>query len=55
MVYLELEPGGVVLLHNWLIHSSDVNRTETPRRGFSVCYMDGNTQSKSGEKFTPVF
>jgi phytanoyl-CoA hydroxylase len=55
VVYLELEPGGVVLLHNWLIHSSDVNRTETPRRGFSVCYMDGNTQSKSGEKFTPVF
>jgi len=55
VVYLELEPGEVVLLHNWLIHSSDVNRTETSRRGFSVCYMDGNTVSRSGEKFTPVF
>ena len=54
-VYLELAPGEVVLLHNWLLHSSDVNRTEVSRRGFSVCYMDGRTVSKSGEKFTRIF
>jgi ectoine hydroxylase-related dioxygenase (phytanoyl-CoA dioxygenase family) len=55
VVYLELKPGECVLLHNWLMHSSDVNRTEVSRRGFSVCYMDGRTVSKSGEKFTPLF
>lgn len=55
VVYLELEPGEVVLLHNWLLHSSDVNRTATSRRGFSVCYMDARTISRSGETFTPIF
>jgi phytanoyl-CoA hydroxylase len=55
VVYLELEPGEAVLLHNWLLHSSDVNRTEISRRGFSVCYMDGRTVSRSGSKFTPIF
>lgn len=54
-VYLELAPGEAVLLHNWLMHSSDVNRTDTSRRGFSVCYMDGRTVSKSGATFTPLF
>lgn len=54
-VYFELKPGEVVLLHNWLLHSSDVNRTDVSRRGFSVCYMDGRTISKSGEKFTRIF
>jgi hypothetical protein len=53
--YLELDPGEAVLLHNWLLHSSDVNRTMIPRRAFSVCYMDGNTVSRSGGRFTPVF
>lgn len=55
VVYMELAPGEVALLHNWLLHSSDVNRTEIPRRAFSVCYMDGATVSKSGEKFTRLF
>lgn len=54
-VYLELEPGEAVLLHNWMLHSSDVNRTDVSRRGFSVCYMDGRTVSKSGEQFTRLF
>src|SRR5579862_2460412 len=27
IVYLELEPGEAVLLHNWLLHRSDVNKT----------------------------
>ena len=55
VVYLELKPGEVALLHNWLLHSSDINRTEVSRRAFSVCYMDGNTISKQGEKFTKLF
>lgn len=53
--YLELEAGEAVLLHNWLLHSSDVNRTDIPRRAFSVCYMDGRTRSKSGQRFSSCF
>jgi len=55
VVYLELQPGEVVLLHNWMLHSSDVNRTPISRRGFSVCYMDARTISGSGQKFAPMF
>jgi phytanoyl-CoA hydroxylase len=54
-VYLELQPGEVALLYNWLLHSSDVNRTPVSRRAFSVCYMDANTVSRSGQRFTQVF
>lgn len=53
--YIELEAGESVLLHNWLMHRSDVNRTEIPRRAFSVCYMDANTVAASGAKFTKLF
>jgi hypothetical protein len=52
--FLELEPGESVLLHNWLLHASDVNRTDVPRRAYSVCYMDGNTDAGGG-KFTRLF
>lgn len=38
-----LEAGEVVLLHNWTLHSSGVNRTPNPRRAFSVCLMDAAT------------
>jgi ectoine hydroxylase-related dioxygenase (phytanoyl-CoA dioxygenase family) len=50
IVYLELEPGESVLLHNWLLHSSDVNKTDTPRRAFSVCYMDARTRKTDGRR-----
>lgn len=53
--HLELAAGDAVLLHNWLLHSSDVNRTDVSRRAFSVCYMDGRTVSRSGETFSPLF
>ncbi|MDQ2732356.1 MAG: phytanoyl-CoA dioxygenase family protein, partial [Armatimonadota bacterium] len=33
--HLEVPAGEAVLLHNWLLHSSDVNRTAIPRRAFS--------------------
>jgi hypothetical protein len=42
---LEVEAGHAVLLHNWLIHRSGVNPSPLPRRAFTVCYMDGRTQS----------
>jgi phytanoyl-CoA hydroxylase len=43
------------VFHNWLLHRSDVNRTDQSRRGFSVCYMDGRTVAANGDKFTPLF
>ena len=55
VVHLELEPGEAALLHNWLLHASDVNRTDVSRRAFSVCYMDGRTQAKNGERHPLVF
>jgi phytanoyl-CoA hydroxylase len=52
IVYLELEAGEVALLHNWLLHRSDTNSTDIPRRAYSVCYMDGRTK---GGNHTPLF
>ncbi|HEY8665183.1 MAG TPA: phytanoyl-CoA dioxygenase family protein [Tepidisphaeraceae bacterium] len=53
--YLELAAGEVALLHNHLLHSSDVNKTDTPRRAFSVCYMEADTVSSWPETFNVVF
>ena len=54
--YLELEAGEALLLHNWLLHRSDVNRTGAPRRALSVCYMDGRTlNTLTGTRFPIVF
>jgi len=55
IVYLELPPGECVLLHNYLLHASDVNRTDTSRRAFSVCYMDAHTVTTTDTKFTTIF
>src|SRR5207253_3557657 len=54
IVHLELAAGEAALLHNWLLHASDVNQTDIPRRAFSVCYMDAATKSRNGEVFTRV-
>jgi len=54
-VPLELAAGEVVLLHNWLLHSSDINRSGTPRRAFSVCYMDAETVVENGRNYPVVF
>jgi hypothetical protein len=54
--YLEIEAGECLLLHNWLVHRSDVNRTDTPRRALSACYMDARTVSTlTGNHFPLVF
>ncbi|MBT5873006.1 MAG: phytanoyl-CoA dioxygenase family protein [Candidatus Latescibacteria bacterium] len=55
-IYLEMEPGEVVLLHNWTLHKSETNHTDAPRRAFSVCYIDSATKRRSdGLGFPQVF
>mgnify|MGYP005848297329 CR=1 FL=1 len=54
-VYLELEPGEVVLLHNWLMHGSDRNHSQQSRRALSVCYLDARTVARGGGSFPVVF
>ena len=54
--FLEVEAGEAILLHNYLLHRSGVNRTDIPRRAFSVVYMDAATRSLSdGRDFPVVF
>lgn len=55
VAYMELGAGEAVLLHNWLLHASDVNRTSIPRRAYSVCYMDGRTHALDGTAYVRVF
>ncbi|MEM7533725.1 MAG: phytanoyl-CoA dioxygenase family protein [Chloroflexota bacterium] len=55
VIFLELEAGESVLLHNHLPHASAINNTDTPRRAFSACYMDADTQTTSGEVYNVVF
>lgn len=54
IVYVELEPGEVVLLHNYLLHASDINRSSQSRRAFSVCYMEAATIEKGEPCRNPV-
>jgi polysaccharide pyruvyl transferase WcaK-like protein len=54
--HLELDAGEGLLLHNWLLHRSDINHTNSPRRALSACYMDGRTlNALTGERFPIVF
>ena len=55
IVDLIVEPGEVVILHNWLLHRSGVNRSDIPRRAFSVCYIDARTQSSRGTDYSGIF
>ena len=55
-LYLEMEMGEVVLLHNWTLHRSEVNTTNRPRRAFSVCYVDAGTyRETTGQRFPKIF
>ena len=52
---LECVGGEGFLLHNRLLHSSEVNSTNIPRRAFSVCYMDGRAVAPNHPGFSIVF
>lgn len=54
-LFLELEAGEAVLLHNHTLHRSGSNRTVRPRRTFSVCYMDAATVVAGGKEHPVVF
>lgn len=41
---IPVRAGDVLLLHNHLWHRSGANRTQQPRRGFTVCYMPAETR-----------
>lgn len=53
--YLECRAGEGLLLHNRLLHTSEVNRTGEPRRAFSICYVDGRATSPRSELFPVIF
>jgi len=55
IVYLDLKAGEVALLHNHLLHASDVNRSDIPRRAFSVCYMGSDVRNDQGKSFNVIF
>jgi polysaccharide pyruvyl transferase WcaK-like protein len=56
ITHLEVAAGEALLLHNWLIHRSEVNPTASPRRAFTACYMDGRTiGTLTGRRFPLVF
>lgn len=52
---IETAAGEVLLLHNWLLHRSSVNRTSAPRRAFSVCYMQSATQCSGSGQYLHLF
>lgn len=54
-VHLELAAGEVALLHNWLLHGSDINRSEHSRRAFSVCYAEADTAEPDGQTYPVIF
>lgn len=55
-IYLEAEPGESILLHNYTLHRSGINRSAQSRRAFSVVYMDAETRSlRDGSGFPVIF
>lgn len=55
-IYLEAEPGEAILMHNFLLHRSGVNRVDRPRRAFSFACMDAATRNATtGETYPVIF
>ena len=54
VIDLEVEAGEAVLIHNWLLHRSGINRSGSPRRAFSIAYMDAATRTLDGSGSFPV-
>jgi phytanoyl-CoA hydroxylase len=56
VIDLEVAAGEAILLHNFMLHRSGVNRTAIPRRAFSVAYLEAATRDRTtGETFPQVF
>lgn len=53
-IYLEMGEGDSVLVDNFLMHKSDINKMNIPRRAFSVCYIDAHAQNTQTEESYPV-
>jgi len=45
-IYLPVEAGEVVLVHNHVWHRSSRSQTGLPRRALTVCYMDARTECR---------
>jgi hypothetical protein len=44
------------VLHNFVLHMSEPNTTDSPRRALSVCYIDGAArQVPTGKSFAQIF
>jgi phytanoyl-CoA hydroxylase len=54
VVWLNMEPGDTVFLHNQLLHQSEVNCSERRRRALSVCYMNASTQNLEARVIYPI-
>jgi len=58
-LHVPARAGDVVLVHNHLWHGSAVNRTPTPRRGLTICYMSADTRclrtKRAPRQFVRVF
>jgi len=56
---LPARAGEAILVHNYLWHRSRTNRTDRPRRAFTVCYMSAETRclrkKKAPRNFVRVF
>jgi len=59
VVRLPAVAGEVILIHNKVWHRSGVNRTDQPRRAFTVCYMSAETRcqrrKRAPRRFVRVF
>jgi len=56
IIDLVVPAGEAILIHNWVLHRSGINKTGNPRRAFSIAYMDAATRSvKSGQTFPVIF
>ena len=58
-VAIPTRAGDVILIHNHLWHRSGVNKTSSPRRAFTTCYMSAATKcmrkKRAPRVFFPVF
>ncbi|MBT4608555.1 MAG: phytanoyl-CoA dioxygenase family protein [Gemmatimonadetes bacterium] len=54
VIDLEAEAGEAILLHNFLLHRSGTNPTDSSRRAFSATYMDAETRTKDTAQLFPI-